>query len=122
MKKLTGFHLKYLALVLMVLDHIHYMFDFTGKIPIWFSQLGRLSAPLFLFCLVEGIIRHSDSFCSNPRSVLYSTRPVCQHGKRTRKFYRQFVSPFLFPRSSHDHGRRNLYGIGGHPALFFQLL
>ncbi len=60
MKKLTGFNLKYLALVLMVLDHIHYMFEFTGKVPIWFSWLGRIAAPLFLFCLIEGFIHTHD--------------------------------------------------------------
>lgn len=53
-KGLTGFQLKYIAMALMVLDHIHYFFEFTGKIPIWFSMLGRLAAPLFLFCLIEG--------------------------------------------------------------------
>ncbi|MFA9466436.1 MAG: TraX family protein [Velocimicrobium sp.] len=53
-KGLTGFQLKYIAIILMVLDHIHYFFEFTGKIPIWFSMLGRLSAPLFLFCIIEG--------------------------------------------------------------------
>lgn len=55
-KGLTGFQLKYIALILMVFDHIHYFFDYTGKIPLWFSQLGRLSAPLFLFCVIEGFI------------------------------------------------------------------
>lgn len=46
--------LKLLALSLMLLDHIHYFFGFTGAIPLIFTWLGRLSAPLFLFCLVEG--------------------------------------------------------------------
>ena len=55
-KGLTGFNLKTIALVLMVLDHIEYFFAFTGKIPVQFSWLGRLSAPLFLFCVVEGFI------------------------------------------------------------------
>lgn len=55
-KGLTGFQLKYIAMILMALDHIHYFFDFTGKIPVWFSMLGRLSAPLFLFCIIEGFI------------------------------------------------------------------
>jgi hypothetical protein len=45
-KGLTGFDLKYLALIFMVLDHIHYFFEFTGKVPIWFSWLGRLVANL----------------------------------------------------------------------------
>lgn len=53
-KWLSGFFLKYLAMVLMVLDHIHYFFAFTGKIPLLFSKLGRLAAPLFLFCVIEG--------------------------------------------------------------------
>ena len=46
--------LKWIALVTMVLDHIHYFFGFTGAVPEWFSMVGRLGAPLFLFCLVEG--------------------------------------------------------------------
>lgn len=46
--------LKWIALVTMVLDHIHYFFGFTEAIPEWFSMVGRLGAPLFLFCLVEG--------------------------------------------------------------------
>ena len=51
---LTETGLKWIALVTMVLDHIHYFFGFTGMIPEWFSMVGRLGAPLFLFCLVEG--------------------------------------------------------------------
>ena len=59
-KGLSGFALKYIALISMVLDHIHYFFEFTGRIPIWFSWVGRLAAPLFLFCLVEGFIHTHD--------------------------------------------------------------
>lgn len=55
-KGLTGFQIKIIALVLMLLDHIYYFFEFTGAIPIWFSWLGRLSAGLFLFTVVEGFI------------------------------------------------------------------
>ncbi len=51
---LSGTALKTIALIFMILDHIHYFFAFTGYIPEWFSMLGRLSAPLFLFCMVEG--------------------------------------------------------------------
>ena len=49
---LSGTALKAIALALMVLDHIHYFFAYTGLIPEWFSMLGRLAAPLFLFCAV----------------------------------------------------------------------
>ena len=52
---LSDFALKYFAMVCMILDHIHYFFSFTGKIPLFFSWIGRLAAPLFLFCIVEGL-------------------------------------------------------------------
>ena len=51
---------KIIALVLMVLDHIHYFFEFTGLVPEWFSMVARLSAPLFLFCTVEGFAHTHD--------------------------------------------------------------
>lgn len=54
--RLSGFQLKYIALITMVFDHIHYFFDYTGKIPIWFTMIGRLAAPLFLFTVIEGFI------------------------------------------------------------------
>ena len=38
---LDGTQLKTIALALMVLDHIHYFFEFTGCIPTVFSMLGR---------------------------------------------------------------------------------
>lgn len=57
---LSGTALKTIALVLMLLDHIHYFFAFTGAVPTLFSMLGRLSAPLFLFCTVEGFAHTRD--------------------------------------------------------------
>ena len=59
-KGLSGFALKYLGMALMVLDHIEYFFAYTGKIPLFFSMLGRLAAPLFLFCLIEGFTHTRD--------------------------------------------------------------
>lgn len=53
-KHLTTTDLKLIALLLMVVDHIHFFFAFTGLIPFWFVWLGRLSLPLFMFCLAEG--------------------------------------------------------------------
>ena len=57
---ISGTGLKWIALVTMVLDHIHYFFGFTGAVPEWFSMVGRLSARLFLFCLVEGFTHTHD--------------------------------------------------------------
>ena len=59
-KGLSGTALKEIALALMVLDHIHYFFSFTGAVPEWFSMLGRVSAPLFLFCTAEGFAHTHD--------------------------------------------------------------
>lgn len=47
--------LKWTALVLMVLDHLGEFFP--GQIPLWFRYLGRMSAPLFLFCLQLECVR-----------------------------------------------------------------
>lgn len=59
-KGLSGTQLKFIGLFAMVLDHIHYFFEFTGVIPGWFNMLGRLGAPLFLFCTVEGFAHTHD--------------------------------------------------------------
>lgn len=57
---LTGFTIKIIALGTMLLDHIYYIFEFTDAIPLWFSWLGRISAPLFLFAMVEGFSHTSN--------------------------------------------------------------
>ena len=57
---LSSTGLKWIALILMVLDHIHYFFAYTGRVPEWFSMAGRLAAPLFLFCLAEGFSHTRD--------------------------------------------------------------
>ena len=67
---LSSTGLKWIALGLMVLDHIHYMFAYTGLVPEWFSMLGRLSAPLFLFCLAEG-------FAHTGNIIFTCSCPVC---------------------------------------------
>ena len=59
-KGLSSFDLKILALVLMLLDHIHYFFGFTGRVPLFFSWLGRLASGLFLFTMVEGYSHTSN--------------------------------------------------------------
>lgn len=51
-EKVTSTTLKLIALVLMLLDHIY---EFINGAPIWLTWLGRLSAPLFIFCMVWGL-------------------------------------------------------------------
>ncbi len=51
-KGLKTFQIKWIALILMVIDHIG---GFLFPETVVFRWIGRLSAPLFLFCLVHGI-------------------------------------------------------------------
>lgn len=57
---LTGFQIKIIALILMFLDHIGYIFEYTNSIPLWFNQAGRLSASLFVFIFVEGFVHTNN--------------------------------------------------------------
>jgi len=59
-KGLTGFQIKLLALVFMLIDHIYYFFEFTGKVPLVFSWIGRIAGGLFLFTMVEGYTHTSN--------------------------------------------------------------
>ena len=56
---LDGTQLKFLALLFMLIDHIHYFFEFTGAIPEVFFIIGRLSAYLFLFCMINAVGEHT---------------------------------------------------------------
>jgi hypothetical protein len=59
-KGLTGFQLKIIALLLMTCDHSGYYLGELGEMPLVLRYLGRLSAPLFLFMVVEGYIHTSN--------------------------------------------------------------
>ncbi len=51
---LTGYQLKVIAILFMLIDHINmYLGGFLGW-PAWVGFLGRFVAPLFAFLLVEG--------------------------------------------------------------------
>lgn len=58
---LNGTQIKLILIVLMVLDHIHQMFYNTQFAPpIWFTYLGRLVAPMFIFLAAEGMFYTKD--------------------------------------------------------------
>lgn len=51
---LTGFHIKIIAMILMIFDHIYVYLNYSSNIPLQFKWVGRLVAPLFIFMTVEG--------------------------------------------------------------------
>ena len=57
---MSSFALKTIALFLMLLDHLYQFLGFTGMVPIWFTWLGRLSAPIFCFCAAEYMTAMED--------------------------------------------------------------
>lgn len=59
---MTTTTLKLLALVFMLIDHIG---QFIPETPIWFRWIGRISAPLFIFCVIWGF-----SYTSNKKKYL----------------------------------------------------
>lgn len=59
-KRFTGYELKVIALVLMVVDHIHYYFSGIYNIPMVFTWAGRIVAPIFIFLVVEGYFHTKD--------------------------------------------------------------
>lgn len=70
-KGMDRFNLKMLALALMTMDHIHQFFSSNG-IPIWFTWLGRLSAPLFFFTMAEGFFYTRNRITYVKRLYLFS--------------------------------------------------
>ncbi|EGT2203968.1 conjugal transfer protein TraX [Clostridioides difficile] len=59
-KGISGFTIKVLALIFMTFDHIAAFMPQTMQIPIWFHWVGRISAPLFIFMVVEGFCYTSN--------------------------------------------------------------
>lgn len=49
--------LKFIALILMVMDHIYYYISGT---PIWFNYVGRIVAPIFFYLIVESFFHTRD--------------------------------------------------------------
>ena len=56
---LSGNQIKIIGIILMVADHLYYMFNLNG-VPAWFHWAGRPVAPIFLFLCAEGFA-HTQS-------------------------------------------------------------
>lgn len=113
MFQLSSFQLKIIAMFFMVLDHIYtYLNGVSGiSIPIWFGYLGKISAPIFFYLIVEGFFNtrnrtnyllrlfgfgvlmigvdlllgiHNNIFLSLGLSVLLMS--VIEYGRRSRKY------------------------------------
>lgn len=54
-KGLNSFQLKIIALICMVIDHVHYMLAGQLGVPFWFGIIGRISAPIFIFITAQGM-------------------------------------------------------------------
>ncbi len=52
---MNNFKIKMTAAVLMLIDHIYHIIGTNMDVPILFTWLGRLSAPLFFFMTAEGM-------------------------------------------------------------------
>ncbi len=63
-KKLTAFHLKIIALIFMVVDHVYTSFGYELGLPRWFHFLGRFVAPVFLYLIMEGF-----KYTSNRKNI-----------------------------------------------------
>ncbi|WP_353093544.1 TraX family protein [Tissierella praeacuta] len=124
---LTGFQIKFLALIFMLLDHIHYFFKFTGKVPVVFSWIGRLSGDLFLFTMIEGYIHTSNRkkyftriyFMSVFMAVIKSLMQIFQSLQRGDGFYAEngIFSTFviliiMFKGIDYIREKKILKGIG----------
>lgn len=59
-RTLNSDHLKTIAALCMVLDHIKYYFSDTYNIPFYFGWFGRIVLPVFVFMTVQGFIHTSN--------------------------------------------------------------
>ena len=47
-------------LVLMVCNHVYYMFGFTEAVPFWLDAIGFAVAPVFFYLVLEGFLHTHD--------------------------------------------------------------
>lgn len=70
MKKMNGFQLKIIALILMLMDHLY--FAFSNVFPLWFHPLSRVVAPIFAFLMIEGFYHTRSRLKYNIRLFVWA--------------------------------------------------
>lgn len=68
---ITAYQLKILGVILMVLDHIGYIFP-SLSISIYLRIAGRIVAPIFFYLLVEGFFYTSDRKKYSNRLLIFA--------------------------------------------------
>lgn len=63
----NGFEIKILALIFMTFDHLSSFLLGAVDLPVWFNWIGRISAPLFIFMVIQG-------FCHTRNKKKYMLR------------------------------------------------
>lgn len=74
---MTGYTLKLIGIMLMLMDHIHYMFP---QLPLLMTQLGRLCAPIFIFMTANGKSHWQKLFVFT--DVFSSPIALCSYDRR----------------------------------------
>lgn len=62
---MNNYRIKIIAVILMFIDHIYHILGSVYDVPIIFTWLGRLSAPLFFYMVAEGMYH-----TRNPKKML----------------------------------------------------
>lgn len=88
-KKYSAYTLKIIALLFMILDHIHTYLNFG---PNWISILPRFVAPLFTFLLVEGFFKTSSRENYFKRTFFFAV--IMQIGNVLINFIFKNTDPF----------------------------
>ena len=91
--------LKILALIFMILDHIGYLFPFAEFI--FLRVIGRLAAPIFFYCLIDGFYNSKNKLQYSLRLGLWGvqmgiTNVMLQHSFKHPYSEFSFLRPNIF--------------------------